>query len=76
MAALKFIHAADIHLGSTIQLPQLDISKQQEKLLEKANFNAFAYIIETAISQEVDFIILAGDVYDQQQRSIKANQSN
>ena len=74
MAGLKFIHAADIHLGSTIQLPQLDISKQQEELLEQANYNAFSYIVEIAIAQKVDFLLLAGDVYDQQQRSIKANQ--
>lgn len=74
MAGFSFIHAADIHLGSTIQLPQVELSKQQQEQLEEANFTAFASIVETAIAEEVDFLLLAGDVYDKQQRSIKANQ--
>ena len=74
MAGFSFIHAADIHLGSTIQLPQVDISKQQQELLAEANYTAFASLVETAIAEEVDFLLLAGDVYDKQQRSIQANQ--
>ncbi|MGM0501445.1 MAG: metallophosphoesterase family protein [Bacillota bacterium] len=74
MAEFSFIHTADVHLGSTIQLLEESISEQEKELLAEANFNAFANLTNIAIEQEVDFILVAGDLYDQEQRSIKANQ--
>ncbi|MBM7623794.1 metallophosphoesterase family protein [Sporohalobacter salinus] len=69
---LKFIHAADIHLGSTLHLSNQP-PKEYKELFEEAIFNAFKRIVDRAIKEEVDFILLAGDVYDKEERSIKAD---
>ena len=74
MTSFSFIHTADIHLGSTIQLGEEYTSEQEEQLLAEANFNAFTNLVDAAIREQVDFLLIAGDLYDQEQRSIKANQ--
>jgi DNA repair protein SbcD/Mre11 len=60
---LKFIHAADIHLDS----PLVGLSAYQDApadLLRLATRNAFENLVAEAISEEVDFVIIAGDLYD------------
>ncbi len=55
MSSTKFIHIADIHLGST-----------QYNLFERfKDFNrAFRAILNKALEEEVDFILLAGDMFN------------
>ncbi len=50
---IKFAHFADCHLGGW---------RQEE--LQKLNLNSFRKAIETAISEKVDFILIAGDLFD------------
>lgn len=60
---MKFIHAADIHLDS----PLVGISAYQDapaELLRHATRNAFENLISEAIAEEVDFVVIAGDLYD------------
>ncbi|MGR3741579.1 metallophosphoesterase family protein [Companilactobacillus sp. DQM5] len=67
---MKFIHAADIHLGHLFQ----GVKKISENLQEQfryATFDAFKKITNTAIEEKVDFIIFAGDEYDRHKRSLK-----
>ncbi|GKQ42487.1 DNA repair exonuclease [Companilactobacillus sp. RD055328] len=67
---MRFIHAADIHLGHLFQgVKRISQSLQDE--FKEATFNAFERIIDTAIAEKVDFVILAGDEYDRHQRSLK-----
>lgn len=67
---MRFIHAADIHLGHLFQgVKRISQSLQDE--FKQATFAAFKNIIDVAIDQEVDFVILAGDEYDRHQRSLK-----
>ncbi len=49
----KFAHLADCHLGSW---------RQEE--LQKLNFQSFKKIIELCIQEKVDFILIAGDLFD------------
>ncbi|MBU3181533.1 metallophosphoesterase family protein [Clostridium psychrophilum] len=68
----KFIHAADLHLGSFLNIngrPQ----KEMQDLCKGAVYDAFERICNKAISYEVDFILLCGDVYDSYLRSIRGN---
>lgn len=67
----RFIHAADLHLDS----PFRGMSKVPEVLKEKlmaSTFSALRCLTETAIREQVDFIVLAGDLYDEADRSLKA----
>ncbi len=71
MNQLKFIHCADLHLDSPfegIRAIEPDIAKA----LRNATFEAFSNIIDLAIDEKVDFIIIAGDVYNNVNRSLRA----
>lgn len=55
---VKFIHAADLHIDRSFEgLVNLDKSVQ-EKLLE-VNLKVLANIVDKAIINEVDFVLLA-----------------
>jgi DNA repair exonuclease SbcCD nuclease subunit len=59
----KFIHAADIHLDSPLQgLEQYDGAPVDE--IRAATRRALENLIELAIDREVDFVLIAGDLYD------------
>lgn len=69
--SITFLHAADLHLDS----PFIGMSNVPPSLLEdirQSTFQAFDHLIETAIDQRVDFVLLVGDLYDQAQQSLKA----
>lgn len=72
MKEISFIHAADIHLGSSLNVGG-KYNEQISSYIENAVYSAFARICDQAINKEVDFVILAGDVFDQESRSVKAN---
>lgn len=68
---MKFIHAADLHLDT----PFSSISKFSERLqenLKQSTYTAAKKVFKTAIDQQVDFIILAGDTFDDTDRSLEA----
>ncbi|TFF93337.1 MAG: DNA repair exonuclease, partial [Promethearchaeota archaeon] len=55
MTQSKFIHIADLHLGKT---------QYNNKQRYKDYFRAFKGILEKAIKEKVDFILIAGDMFD------------
>ncbi|MBF0496544.1 MAG: DNA repair exonuclease [Deltaproteobacteria bacterium] len=60
---LKFLHAADIHLDS----PLRGLEKYEGAPLEamrKATQRALRNMVDLAISEEVKFILISGDLYD------------
>lgn len=67
---VKFIHAADLHMDRSFE-GLINLDKQvQEKLLE-ANLKVLSNIVEKAIVNEVDFVLLAGDSFHQNRPSLK-----
>ncbi len=63
MNSFSFIHAADIHLDS----PLLGLSAYEGapvELLRNAPRVAFSNLIDEAIRERVDFMVIAGDLYD------------
>ncbi len=64
MATAKFLHAADLHLGSPLK--SLGDSVDQETVdFVKARVNTvFQRLVDVAVEEKVDFIVLAGDIYD------------
>ncbi len=66
MSDFKFIHCADLHLGSRfvgIEDPNL-----ARKLTESA-FDSFSGIVDSAISENADFMVVSGDVFDSEKVS-------
>jgi len=60
---LKFIHTADIHLDSP--LSGLAAYKDAPaELLRTVTRDAFTRLVDEAISEAVDFMVIAGDLYD------------
>ena len=67
---VKFIHAADVHLGITfagVEKSQKEIARE----LQQAAFDAFERVIDTAIEEEVDALVLAGDLLDSSRTFVK-----
>lgn len=67
----RFIHAADLHLDS----PFGGLAKAPEeirKALSAATFAALKNLTEAAIEHEVDFVVVAGDLFDEADRSLRA----
>ena len=61
--SVKFIHAADLHLGAPFRgLAQ--VSEQWARRLSTAIREAYARIVEEAISRKVHFVVIAGDIFD------------
>lgn len=60
---MKFIHAADIHLDS----PLLGLAAYKDaptEVLRTATRDAFVRLVDEAIDERVDFVVIAGDLYD------------
>lgn len=59
----RFIHAADIHLDS----PLTGLGAYSRELAEcfrDASRQAFENLVKAAIEHEVDFVVIAGDIFD------------
>ncbi|WP_105427847.1 metallophosphoesterase family protein [Neorhizobium tomejilense] len=63
MTSFRFIHAADLHLGSPFQGLALKDAAIAELFIE-ASRTAFSGLVDQAVERKVDFFIVAGDVYD------------
>lgn len=60
---MKFIHAADIHIDS----PLRGLDRYEGAPVERlrgATRKAFESLIDLAMDEHVDFVLLAGDIYD------------
>ena len=71
MKQVKFLHTADLHLDSPMvglrHLPKAIFQRLQE-----STFTALKNISDAAIKNEVDFVVIAGDLFDGEDRSIRA----
>ena len=60
---MRFIHAADIHIDS----PLIGLRAYQDapaEQLRNATRDAFTELVRVAIDEQVDFMVIAGDLYD------------
>jgi DNA repair protein SbcD/Mre11 len=69
---LRFIHAADVHLGSILHVSK-KVNKNLSHIFNNAVFNCFERLCDVAIEKQVDFVLISGDIYDREARSVKAN---
>ena len=69
MKPFSFIHAADLHIDSPFQGVSAESPEVAEQL-QKSTYRAFEGLIEVCRVHEVDFLLVAGDVYDGADRSL------
>ena len=60
---MRFIHAADIHLDSPLNGLSAYPDAPAEQL-RSATRDAFVQLVDRAIDEAVDFMVIAGDLYD------------
>ncbi len=69
--SISFIHAADLHLDS----PYKGLTHIPEAIFQdirESTFSALDNLVLTAITKQVDFVLLAGDLFDNENQSLKA----
>ncbi len=67
--AYRFVHAADIHLDSPLRSLALR-NPELAALIGNATRQAFVRIVDLCIAEQVDALLLAGDLYDGDQTSM------
>ncbi len=70
MKGITFIHAADLHLDSPFKGLK-DVPPAILKEMKEASFVSFQKIVGEAISRQVDFLLLSGDLYDGEDRNLR-----
>lgn len=68
--AVRFLHVADLHLGSPLAIGNSG-DTQDADLPHTATLVAFDRIIEVAEREQVDFLAIAGDLFDEATRSVE-----
>ena len=60
---MKFIHTADLHLDSPLRGLSSYADAPAERL-RTATRDAFQNLVTQAVDEQVEFMVIAGDVYD------------
>ena len=68
MPSYRFVHAADLHLDSPFKGLKR-VSPGIAEVLRKSTFDAFGAVIKLCIDEQVDALLVAGDVFDSADRS-------
>ena len=72
MARLRFVHAADLHLDSPFRGIRSEAPEYVADSLRRATFDAYENIVALCLRERVDALLVAGDVYDGADRSLRA----
>lgn len=71
MGTVRFVHASDLHLDATFG--GVDVTDERvAKALERSTLDAFDRVVQTCIDREVDFLVVAGDLYNSADHSLRA----
>ncbi|EAC2596267.1 exonuclease SbcCD subunit D [Listeria monocytogenes] len=71
MKEIQFLHMADLHLDS----PFIGLSTLPQPLfsaIQESTFQSLERITTVAIKEAVDFVLIAGDIYDSEDQSVHA----
>ncbi|MHA6260720.1 metallophosphoesterase family protein [Sporosarcina sp. CAU 1771] len=68
---IRFIHAADLHLDSPFK-GMVGMPAHRLTSLRESTFTAFTNLIQHAMDTKPDFVLIVGDIYDGEDRSLRA----
>ncbi|MGM1046951.1 MAG: metallophosphoesterase family protein [Bacillota bacterium] len=71
MLPFRFIHAADLHLDSPFA-GMSGLTDRVRKYLQQSTFIALDRMVQLAVREKVDFVVISGDVYDSSNTSLRA----
>jgi exonuclease SbcD len=71
MSRWRFVHAADLHLDSPF-VGLRDLQPELARELTEATFASLQAIVDLCLESRAEFLLLAGDLFDQPQGSLKA----
>ena len=72
MRPIRFIHAADLHLDAAFSGLSRDLPADLAERLRAATFTALRRLLDLCERERPDFLLLAGDVYNQEDASVSA----
>lgn len=67
----RFIHAADLHVDSPFR-GLTGVPEPVREALTQSTFAAVKRLTDAAIEREADFVVIAGDLYDEADSSLRA----
>ena len=73
--SFRFIHAADLHLDSPFTGIRAAAPENVAAALYSATFDAYRNIIDLCVAERVDALLVAGDIYDGMDRSLRAQRA-
>ena len=71
MATFRFIHCSDLHIDSPFKGFSA-INPDWAERLRQAPLQSFLNIVDLAVQEQVDAVIIAGDVFDGEDKSLQA----
>lgn len=69
--SIRFFHTADLHLESPFK-GSYDLPSSIAEQLRQSTFKAFSKLVDYAVEERPDFILIVGDIYDGENRSLSA----
>lgn len=71
MSSFRFIHCSDLHIDSPFKGLASE-NPELAKRLRASTSEAFQNIVDIAIKEKVDAVVIAGDIYDGKDKSLQA----
>ena len=75
MRNIRFIHAADLHLDAPFSGIAGTLPQTLSTLLQQATFTAFTRLITLCEQEKPDFLLLSGDILNEEDGSLRARLS-
>lgn len=71
MDSFRFVHTADLHMDSPFR-GLMNAAPKLRDSLQDATLGALERVIDWTIQSNADFLVIAGDLYDSRDRSLRA----
>ena len=71
MQEFKFIHCADLHIDSPFK-GLSSVNTELRDILHESTYKSFLNIVDLAINEKVDCVLISGDIYDGADKSLRA----
>lgn len=71
MGTIRFVHTSDLHLDTPFK-GLWQFNSELAKRLKGAGFKTFSRIVDLCLAKKVDFLIVSGDIFDGEIKSLTA----
>lgn len=69
---LKLLHAADLHLDAPLTGLVRAVGGELGRRASRCTLDAFTRVVDLALREQVDGVLLAGDLFERRERSLRA----